>query len=124
MTLWRRLVSRVWGRSLPAEQKRIVAALAEGWTLKSHRFLDGQKEYRLHPLHGEPLLVPGSVVHALQRRGLLQSNQKFPAATFLLTERGRSLGQHLAAVADLPLTARDFLCAQPGTQSFTKDKGR
>jgi len=70
-------------------QKTVLAALLEGWTLKSHRTLDGQKMYRLHALTGEIVEVEDGVVGNLAAAKLLQSNQKFPAATYLLTQKGQ-----------------------------------
>ncbi len=70
-------------------QTAVLRALAAGDTLKSHRFLDGAKFFKLHGLDGAEQAVRCTTVHALQRRGLITSNQKFPAATFLLTEKGR-----------------------------------
>ena len=70
-------------------QTRLLHALLRGDTLKSHRYLDGGKEYRLHPLNGEAVRVPPQDVRPLEDRGLLLSNQKFPAATLILSDRGR-----------------------------------
>ncbi len=72
-------------------QKTVLRALLEGWTLKSHRTLDGQKSYRLHGLTGEIIEIADGVVDGLAAAKLLQSNQKFPAATYLLTEKGQIL---------------------------------
>ncbi len=91
----------------PAEQS-VVRLLAQGWTLKSHRNLDGDKDYVLHPLDdGFAQEVTAATVRALLEAGLVDSNKKFPAATYLLTERGKAL----AAGDDEqgPLTARGWL---------------
>jgi hypothetical protein len=74
---------------ISAEQRDILNAIANGWTLKAHRYVDGRKEYRLHPLRGEAAAVSPAAVAALVQAGLIDSNKKFPAATFWLTERGR-----------------------------------
>jgi len=63
--------------------------MAGGWTLKAHRYLDGRKEYRLHPLHGPSEIVTADLVELLVDQGLIDSNKKFPAATFWLTDLGR-----------------------------------
>lgn len=69
-----------------------MVAIAEGWTLKSHRYLDGRKVYRLHPLgEGEAEEVAWETVEGLRERGLIDSNKKFPAATYLLTDKGREV---------------------------------
>ena len=67
----------------------VLHAIAHGHTLKSHRHLDGQKTYRLHPLEGEAVDVPYEVVQALLAHKYLTTNQKFPSATFLLTNKGK-----------------------------------
>ena len=75
--------------ALSPSQTRLLDALLLGETLKSHRYLDGNKEYRLHPLNGEDTLVPWHDVSQLEEKGLLLSNQKFPAATLILSNQGR-----------------------------------
>ena len=94
----------------PAEQA-VVHLLAQGWTLKSHRNLDGEKEYLLHPLDGGPAQgVAAATVRALLEAGHIDSDKKFPAATYLLTERGKALAAELGAAEDKgPLTARGWL---------------
>lgn len=77
---------------LTAAEKRVLLAIARGWTLKSHRYLDGEKEYRLHPLdEGDVQPVAWETVDGLRERGLIDSNKKFPAATYLLTDKGREV---------------------------------
>ena len=68
---------------------RLLRAIAGGWTLKAHRYLDGRKEYRLHPLQGPSEIVAPILVEALVDQGLIDSNKKFPAATFWLTTIGQ-----------------------------------
>lgn len=75
--------------SLPDEAQSILAAMVQGAQLKSHRYLDGTKCYRLHPLDAPPTEVRKSSVDALLRQGMVTSNQKFPAATYMLTPEGR-----------------------------------
>ena len=70
-------------------QKQVLRSLLHGATLKSHRYLDGAKEYRLHPLCGDATQVPENEVQGLEERGLLLSNHKFPAATLYLSQHGR-----------------------------------
>jgi len=86
-----RLLKRFRRNRLTDPQRAVLAALLEGWTLKSHRTLDGQKVYRLHGLDGEVIEVADGVVDSLAAAKFLQSNQKFPAATYLLTQKGHSL---------------------------------
>jgi hypothetical protein len=75
---------------LTTEQRNLLRALAGGSTLKAHRYLDGTKEYRLHPLDRAAEIVARSSVEALLEQGLIDSNKKFPAATFWLTTAGRA----------------------------------
>lgn len=89
---------------LNADQADILRALALGATLKAHRTADGLKLYRLHPLSGPPTEPPAPAVEALKRRGLIAANMKFPAATYLLTDRGRARAAELAPGAPPPLT--------------------
>jgi hypothetical protein len=92
---------------LTREEAVLLHALAAGWTLKSHRDIEGHKAYRLHGRQGEEArTVARTTVAGLRARDLIDSNKKFPAATYLLTDRGRAA---LAALGrsddDLPLTA-------------------
>jgi hypothetical protein len=75
---------------LTSAQIELLQAIADGLTLKSHRDLEGHKEYRLHALHGLATLVAWEDVEALQAAGLIDSNKKFPAATYWLTDSGRA----------------------------------
>lgn len=86
----------------------VLTGLAEGCTLKSHRNLDGEKAYQLHPLDGKPAPVDWAVVDALKQRGLIDSNKKFPAATYLLTEKGRQTVEKLLTKKVRPLSARNY----------------
>ena len=65
--------------------------MADGATLKVHRTLDGRKIHKLHPLHGDTVVVSSITVRMLENRGWVRSNMKFPAATYLLTKEGRQL---------------------------------
>lgn len=71
---------------LTAPQYDLLSALAGGATLKAHRELDGDKKHVLHRLDGSTEPVPAALVESLRERGLIQSNFKFPAATYVLTE--------------------------------------
>lgn len=79
-----------WGdQSLSAEAKQALCLLAAGGTLKAHRSLDGEKAIWLLPLNGSAIEVSDATMDQLKRRRLLHSNMKFPAATYLLTDKGR-----------------------------------
>lgn len=86
---------------LSAVQMRLLAAVAAGDVLKVHRTLDGAKEYRLHPLDdSRPLACAAPDVESLLRHGLIESNMKFPAATFLLTPQGaKATHRHVANIS-------------------------
>jgi len=71
-------------------QIELLQAIASGLTLKSHRDLEGHKEYRLHALDGQLVIAAWEDVAALQSAGLIDSNKKFPSATYWLTSAGRA----------------------------------
>jgi hypothetical protein len=75
---------------LTPAQVELLQAIANGLTLKSHRDLEGRKEYRLHTPAGQSTLVTWDDVAALHAAGLIDSNKKFPSATYWLTEAGRA----------------------------------
>jgi hypothetical protein len=81
---------------LSEDEREILVGLADGLILKSHRYLDGTKVYKLHPLDGgRGEIVDGDAVHALEEARLIDSNKKFPAAAYLLTEKGRQMAESL-----------------------------
>ena len=86
--MWQRLWRR-WRYRLSMEQRELVLALREGYVL------DGRKEYRLYDGPTAIRDVATAEVEALQRARLLDSNMKFPAAMFFLSEQGRRLADDL-----------------------------
>jgi hypothetical protein len=97
----------MWRRQrFSSEEEALVQALAAGHTLKDHRFLDGRKQHTLHRLDGTTFQVGAAVVDRLRREGVIASNKKFPAATYLLTEKGRRLVARLGDGEGRSLTAR------------------
>lgn len=79
---------------LTEAEKNLLTAVAHGQTLKSHRYLDGTKQYKLWPAPSDsdapqPTPIPYDLVQSLLEKKLLTTNQKFPAATFLLTNAGK-----------------------------------
>jgi hypothetical protein len=77
---------------LGRQEKEVLAALVSGYQLKSHRYLDGAKEYTLHDTASDatrPVLA--TTVDRLRERGLIVGNMKFPAATYMLTVEGERL---------------------------------
>ena len=93
---------------LTKTQKKVLRALIKGDTLKSHRSLDGDKIYQLHPLDGPAETVRWTTVGALKSHGLIDSNKKFPAATYLLTEKGQQIASTLAEATNKPLSAKNY----------------
>jgi hypothetical protein len=75
---------------LTPAQVELLQAIANGLILKSHRDLEGRKEYRLHSPDGHVSSAAWDDVEALQSAGLIDSNKKFPAATYWLTDSGRA----------------------------------
>lgn len=75
---------------LSPAQQRTLAAIAAGQALKVHRDLEGRKLYQLHTPDGVVQPVRATTVQALVARGLIDSNKKFPVATFWLTPAGRA----------------------------------
>ena len=105
---------RLSRRKLSAEQKAILSALAEGDTLKSHRNIEGEKAYTLHALDGTTQPVSMDAVLGLRARRLVETNHKFPAATFLLTTSGTALAATLLGKTDVkPISARNFYPSRP-----------
>lgn len=70
--------------------RRVLLAMCGAALLKSHRDLDGNKVYKLHLLDGREEIVAWKVVEELTARGFIDSNKKFPAATYWLTDRGKA----------------------------------
>jgi hypothetical protein len=82
---------------LSEAQRHVLKALANGLVLKGHRTLDGEKAYRLHDMDGSVLEeIEASVMDLLKDEKLIHSNMKFPAASFLLTEKGRRIAAEIA----------------------------
>jgi hypothetical protein len=74
---------------LTNDQRRLLLKIANGEALKVHRDLEGSKVYQLHNLGGHAEPIERELAESLIDLGLLDSNKKFPAATFWLTEAGR-----------------------------------
>ena len=82
---------------LSAAHTRVLLAIAGGCSLKAHRYLDGTKVFKLHPLDGPAETVQATTVDYLLEHHLIDSNKKFPAATYWLTETGR---EHIVALKE------------------------
>jgi hypothetical protein len=82
---------------LSEAQRHVLRALADGLVLKGHRTLDGEKAYRLHAMDGSVLEeIDAAAMDVLKDEKLIHSNMKFPAASFLLTEKGRKIAAEIA----------------------------
>jgi hypothetical protein len=62
--------------------------MAKGVMLRSHRDVEGNKTFLLHEGTEQPVQVRPHDVHKLREIGLIDSNKKFPVATFWLTDAG------------------------------------
>ncbi len=90
-------------------QRAILVALQAGDRLKVHRTIDGEKRYLLHRLDESGAdAVDAAVVDSLERSGLIESNMKFPAATFLLTDKGVAAAAQITGSAQTPMGPRNF----------------
>ena len=56
---------------LSKTQQRVILAISQGYTLKSHRYLDGAKLYKLHALTGAAETIRWTTVEALKERRLI-----------------------------------------------------
>jgi len=91
-------------------QRAILVAMQAGDRLKVQRTLDGAKVFWLHPRVDDDAAVElvGAVVDSLVRAGLIESNMKFPAATFLLTDKGVAAAAHITGRTQAPTGPRNF----------------
>ena len=89
-------------------QQHVLLGLVRGATLKAHRYLDGAKSYKLHLLDGAVETISSSTMDVLKDKGLIDSNKKFPAATYLLTEQGRKVAESLDSGPIRPLSAKNY----------------
>ena len=76
---------------LNRSEQAIISAISRGELLKSHRKVDGNKMFRLHLADGRWRAVRSEEVLYLRAAGFIDSNKKFPVATFWLTDKGRRL---------------------------------
>jgi hypothetical protein len=96
-------------RPSPA-QYQILIAMQAGGRLRVERTLDGAKAYRIYAPdnpEGEELGV--ALVQSMERAGLIESNMKFPAATFMLTDAGVGLAAQLTGSTVEPVGPRRFV---------------
>ena len=95
-------------RKLTGEQAALLVSLQQGAVLKVHRTLDGDKVYRLQQNDTPAQEIEAALVAAATDLGLLQSNMKFPAATFLLTDKGVAVAMQLSGATVEPAGPRNY----------------
>lgn len=94
---------------LSAPQRALLIALQAGDRLQVQRTLDGAKRYRLHARDDAAVVaIAATVVDGLLRAGLIESNMKFPAATFLLTDKGLAIAAAITGSEQTPIGPRNF----------------
>ncbi|MFO7634189.1 MAG: hypothetical protein R6W76_16700 [Caldilinea sp.] len=94
---------------LTAGQRAILIAMQRGDRLKVHRTVDGVKRYLLHRLDESDVVeVESAAANSLERAGLIESNMKFPAATFLLTDKGTAAVARITGIEQAPIGPRNF----------------
>lgn len=81
---------------LTSAHKQLLRALAAGWSLKAHRDIEGRKHFQLHHPDRPAEPVAWEVAESLAEHGLIDSNKKFPAATFWLTDEGKAAAEALS----------------------------
>ena len=97
------------GQWIPTAQIELLSLLMQGWSLRSHRDIEGHKRFELRSLSGETQPVSLDVVQKMRKKRLIETNHKFPSATFLLTGHGEQVAQTVCdAISNRPLTARKF----------------
>lgn len=94
--------------ALEPAQAALLTKLQQGAVLKVHRTVDGDKVYRLHQAGAPDQEIEPALVAALTDRDLLQSNMKFPAATFLLTDKGVAVAVQLSGATVEPAGPRNY----------------
>lgn len=82
---------------LSATQIKVIQALAQGCALRSHRYLDGVKQFRLYESGEKVTTVRSNTMAVLERERLIYSNHKFPAASYTLTDRGKGVAAALGS---------------------------
>lgn len=90
-------------RALSGPQRRLLVQIAGGARLKDHRDIEGGKRYTLTVDTADAIMVEAHKVEGLVERGLIDSNKKFPSATYWLTEAGKRVAAGMAADRHGPL---------------------
>ena len=89
--------------ALTEPQRRLLAQIAGGARLKDHRDIEGGKRFTLTLDAAAETVIAPALVEELVKRGLIDSNKKFPSATYWLTDAGKRVAADLAADRHGPL---------------------
>jgi len=90
-------------RALTHPQRRLLAQIAGGARLKDHRDIEGGKRFTLTIETADAIVVEATWVEGLVARGLIDSNKKFPSATYWLTDAGKGAVAAMSADRHGPL---------------------
>jgi len=91
------------------DHRKLLFSMAQGSTLKVHRDMHGAKVYKLHPLNEMPAeVIPAAIVEHLRQHKLIDSNMKFPAAVYLLTDKGAIIVAGMLDASTSPLRPRNY----------------
>ena len=90
-------------RTLSEPQRKLLAQIAGGARLKDHRDIEGGKRYTLTIDTADAIVVDSKLVEGLLARGLIDSNKKFPSATYWLTDAGKGAVAAMSADRHGPL---------------------
>ncbi|HQV28327.1 MAG TPA: hypothetical protein PKZ61_09550 [Thermoflexales bacterium] len=90
-------------RTLSEPQRKLLAQIAGGARLKDHRDIEGGKRFTLTIETADAIVVEATWVEGLVARGLIDSNKKFPSATYWLTDAGKGAVAAMSADRHGPL---------------------
>jgi len=77
--------------NLDPAQLDLLRKIANGARLKDQRDIEGRKWFALYNADDTHTHVDMALVESLVTAGLIDSNKKFPAATYWLTEKGKNI---------------------------------
>ncbi len=90
---------------LSAADRKLLAIIAGGGRLRDHRDIEGGKRLSLVDGDGAEVNPDIAAVDNLIQAGFIDSNKKFPAATYWLTESGKAAAAGIAAARHGPLNS-------------------